>query len=113
VGWANRLDERVAKRGILLSPRSEVIPIAQGDVYREMGALFRNWRALVVVLASVVAAIIVGPAGFGVLGAGLGAYAASRVRARRRHEIETELAGTGHNEPPSADIHGNYVGRHL
>jgi hypothetical protein len=42
VGWANRLDERVADRGHLMSPRAQVIPVRQTEIYLEAFRLLKD-----------------------------------------------------------------------
>lgn len=97
VGWANRLDERVARRGYLMPPRSAVIPIARREVHREVFAMLRDWRALLLLAVGVVA-FIISPLLGSVVIAILCSMGAKRVRARRRGEMRAELYRRSHPE---------------
>lgn len=90
IGWANRLDERAAQRGYLMSPRSEVIPVSQRDIYHEVRVMLRDWRYLAL-LPAAIAGLFISPFLGGGLLALLMTAAAKRVRVRTRGEIRVEL----------------------
>lgn len=91
VGWANRLDERVAHRGFLMSPRSEAIPLTPDEVWLEAFQLLKNWRVLTAVIAGVIVALILAPVLIVAVIAPLFANAAARVRKRKRAAMRAKL----------------------
>jgi hypothetical protein len=99
VGWANRLDERAAQRGYLMSPRSEVIPVARREVYREVLVMLGDWRFLALLAVGIVG-VVISPLLGSVLVAVLCTAAAKRVRARTRGRMRAELHRRQH---PDAD----------
>jgi hypothetical protein len=107
IGWANRLDERVASRGILMSPRAEVIPIGQREVYRESFRLVATWRFLLVLAVTIAAAVLISPSiAAPVIGVYLGSHAAARIRSRRREAMRAELTALGKSSYVSSPHEG-------
>jgi hypothetical protein len=96
IGWANRLDEGVARRGHLMPPRSTVIPVGQGEIYREVLRQLKDWRVLLALVIGVAAAVAIDAAiGLPVVFVVLVSRAGVRVRSRRRRAMRAELAALG------------------
>jgi len=102
VGWANRLDERVARSGHLMSPRSEVIPIKPGELLRESVRVLKDWRVLLAVIIGLALAVAISPAlGVPIVGVVVFSRGAGRIRSRKREAMRAELATLGSGSSPS------------
>jgi hypothetical protein len=75
-----------------MSPRAQVIPVGQTEIYREAFRLLKDWRVILVVIVGVALAVAVSTVlGVAVVAVGVSSRAAARVRSRKREAMWAEL----------------------